>query len=501
MAPYVLGIDCGNTGIKVALFDLQGHEIGAQGDKVATYFPAPGFTQCDMVQLWHQCSVLIRQLLAEQGVSPEHIAAVGCSGHGNGLYLLDQDQMPMLAIKSLDCRANALVDALRQSPMDDLIQELNRQGVWPAQSATLLCWLKQHQPETYHCIGHVLFCKDYLNFCLTGEIATETGDLSASGLYDFSAGAVSGTLLRALDIEEMVPCIPSPGQCQDVMGHISMEAAALTGLKFGTPVVNGCFDIVACALGSGVWQSQAASIIAGSWSINQVVSDTLPGRDIFMSCDFPGQRYLAVESSATSASNLEWFISQFYREEKQQAEAEASDFFAVLNQQVASTTLTEDLPLFHPYLYGACDNQPVQGNFFGLAGWHQKSDLLYAVYEGIVFGHLEHVSRLRQSGQAFEKAVLSGGAARSPFWSQLFADVLNVDIYTSDCSEAGARGAAMAAATGAGCFTDLGLAVQKMAKLNAPILPRLQVQAVLMKRYARYLAVSLALKNVDLNDI
>ncbi|MFP3345631.1 carbohydrate kinase, partial [Halomonas sp. SIMBA_159] len=65
------------------------------------------------------------------------------------------------------------------------------------------------------------------------------------------------------------------------MGRVSREAAALTGLSEGTPVVSGCFDIVACAIGSGVWQSQAASVIAGSWSINQVVTDTLPGRDVF----------------------------------------------------------------------------------------------------------------------------------------------------------------------------------------------------------------------------
>lgn len=496
MTPYVLGIDCGNTGIKAAIFDLQGREIGALGDKVATYFPAPGFAQCDMAALWTQCATLIRRLLDEWAVKPEQVVAVGCSGHGNGLYLLDHDTMPLLAIKSLDCRANDLVQTIKNQPDYDLIQELNRQGVWPAQSATLLCWLKQYHPDTYQSIGSVLFCKDYLNFCLTGDIATEYGDLSASGLYDFSAGDASAVLLTALNIPEMQQAIPDIKECQDVMGRVSTEAAALTGLAEGTPVVSGCFDIVACAIGSGVWQSQAASVIAGSWSINQVVSDTLPGRDVFMACHFPGQRYLAVESSATSASNLEWFICEFFNQEKQQAKTDSVDFFQQLNTLVAETVISDDLPLFHPYLYGGCDNQPVQGNFFGLAGWHKKSDLLYAVYEGIVFGHLEHVGQLRRAGQHIDSAVLSGGAAKSPVWSQLFADVLDVAIQTSDCTEAGARGAAMAAATGAGCFATLQQAVTAMAKLNIPLTPRPRQQAILHQRYQRYLAVSKALKGL-----
>lgn len=496
MEPYALGIDCGNTGIKVALFDLQGQEIGALGDKVPSDFPAPGFVQCNMIGLWQQCSNLIQQLLEKLEVNAEQVIAVGCSGHGNGLYLLDNHHQPLLAIKSLDCRANDLTQTLKQQANYDVIHEMNRQGIWPAQSAALLCWLKQYEPSVYHNIGQVLFCKDYLNFCLTGEVATEYGDLSASGLYDFSAGDVSGTLLAELGISEIKQAIPTIYQSQEIMGKVSHDAATLTGLLAGTPVVSGCFDIVACALGSGVWHSQSASVIAGSWSINQVVSDSLPSRAVFMACHFPEQRYLAIESSATSASNLEWFICEFFKEEKQLAEKENRDFFEQLNTLVSDIKVVNALPLFHPYLYGGCDNQPVQGNFFGLTGWHKKSDLLYAVYEGIVFGHLEHMSQLRLSGQHIESAILSGGAAKSPVWSQMFADILNVNIQTSDCTEAGARGVAMAAATGAGYFSSLQMAVETMAKLNPPQVPDPERQEILQQRYQRYLDVSAALKNL-----
>lgn len=497
MGPYVLGIDCGNTGIKVALFDLEGHEVAALGDKVPSDFSEPGFVQCNMVALWQQCGRLIHQLLTHLKVKPDQVIAVGCSGHGNGLYLLDNDRQPLLAIKSLDCRANELTQSLKLQPNYNAIHEMNRQGIWPAQSAALLIWLKQYDSPLYQNIGQILFCKDYLNFCLTGEVATEYGDLSASGLYDFSVDEVSDALLSELDLLDIKQAIPKVYESQQVMGRVSNEAAVLTGLSAGTPVVSGCFDIVACAIGSGVWQSQSASVIAGSWSVNQVVTQSLPSRDIFMACHFPEQRYLAIESSATSASNLEWFICEFFKQEKCLAEKENNDIFQYLNRLVADTEVTKDLPLFHPYLYGGCDNQPVQGNFFGLAGWHKKSDLLYAVYEGIVFGHLEHVSQLRMAGQHIESVVLSGGAARSQVWSQMFADILNVNIQTSDCTQAGARGAAMAAATGAGYFTTLQVAVNNMAKLNPPLIPNSDKREVFLTRYQRYLAVSAALKSLS----
>ncbi len=154
-------------------------------------------------------------------------------------------------------------------------------------------------------------------------------------------------------------------------------------------------------------------MIAGTWSINQVISDDLPTPDIFMSSVFPGDRYLAIESSATSASNLEWFVSEFFQAEKYAAPVLDRKVFDYCNELVQQVQLNENLPIYHPYLYGSKDNAHLGANFFGVSGWHTRADLLYAVYEGIVFGHQEHVDKLARFGITFDHVVLGGGGSRS----------------------------------------------------------------------------------------
>ena len=102
----------------------------------------------------------------------------------------------------------------------------------------------------------------------------------------------------------MAPC--------DIVGQVTAEAAAATGLAAGTPVIAGFFDVVASALGSGAGLPGDASIIAGSWSINQVFSDApVVDADIFMVSAFGADQFVNIEASATSAANLEWYVREF----------------------------------------------------------------------------------------------------------------------------------------------------------------------------------------------
>ncbi|BDU40977.1 FGGY-family carbohydrate kinase [Vibrio nigripulchritudo] len=489
MGRYILGLDCGNTAIKAALLDMEGVELASHASTIETLFPHPGHTELDMSRLWQQCCEVIWQVLKETRISGDQIIAIGVSGHGNGAYLLDKRHQPLLGIQSLDSRATDLVADIQSGDKIAEIRELNRQGVWASQTATLLSWLKQNQPETYHQTGTVFFCKDYLNFCLTGERYTDYSDLSASGLFDFPRHQVSKELLTLLDIQEITEAIPTPVHSDEIIGKLSTQAAEESGLDAGTPVIAGMIDVIASALGAGVWDENDASIVTGTWSINQVVTNKIPDKRLFMTCLFPDNRYLAIESSATSASNLEWFVQEFFQFEKAQLSAGES-IFELCNQLVESVEISETLPLFHPYLYGSGDSGAARGNFFDLAGWHKKTHLLYAVYEGIVFGHLEHVNKLRTANIGFTKALLSGGGARSQFWCQLFADVLNIDIHITQCNEAGAKGVAMAAAHATGQFLSFEEAVKAMRSPVQVFTPEPTHQATLKKRYDRYLQVS-----------
>lgn len=480
--PLLLGIDCGNTVVKAALFELNGREVAVHAENVSTQQPAPGFTETDMGEHWQRCVKAIAGALAKAGVGGENIAAIGVSGHGNGLYLLDRDGQPLKAIQSMDTRAEALVASGELN--EAAILPLNHQGIWAAQTPVLLRWLRQHQPQLYARIGTAFLCKDSVVHRLTGARSSDYSDMSGCGLIDFSRGQYSDDLLHAYGLDDAHDWLPPLHQSTEVVGEVTAATAELTGLAAGTPVVAGLFDVVASALGSGVERTGQASLIAGTWSINQVIVEQPPKPgSVFMASTFDAQRFLAIESSATSTANLEWFIREFCADECQRARDRQASVYQIIADELTDVTLPADLPLFHPYLYGAGQSLHARGGFYGVTGWHDRSAMLYALFEGVVFGHRHHLDRLRAAGVGFDSVRLTGGGARSPYWAQLFADVLDADIDTAEGSETGALGAAIAAGVGAGCFADYAEATAQMTRLAARYQPRAEMRGFFDRRY------------------
>ncbi len=478
----LLGIDCGNTVIKAALFTTQGRELAVHAESVDTLRPAPGFAETDMAMHWQQCVSAIRQVLATSGIDPSQIVGIGTSGHGNGLYTLDRDGQPLKAIQSMDTRAE---QQLAAGGLDNAaILALNHQGIWAAQTPVLLRWLKTYEPAIYHQIGTAFLCKDYVGYCLTGERGSDYTDMSGCGLLDFEQGSYSSRLLSLFDLADAEACLPPLRHSTDLLGRVTDAVAESTGLRAGTPVVAGLFDVVASTLGSGVERTGEASIIAGTWSCNQAVVDTLPpAGSIFMPSQFDDSRFVAIESSATSTANLEWFIREFCAAEMQQAQAEGCSVYDVISKQLARIELPSDQPLFHPYLYGAGQSAQARAGFYGITGWHGRSSLLYALFEGVVFGHRQHIERLQAAGVPFQSATLTGGGARSRYWTQLFADILGIEIHTAAGTETGALGAAIAAGTGSGVFANYAEGCAAMTERLESFNPRPELRAYFDQRY------------------
>ena len=195
MQQYLLGLDNGNTMTKAALFDLSGREIAVCSEPVSTLYPQPGHSERDMQELWSQSCKAIRAVLKSSAINPEQIAALGCSGHGNGVYLLDKQRQPLKAIQSLDSRATDLVDEWQRQGLGEQIYDYNLQGIWPAQTAMLLAWLKRNDRATYDQIGTAFFCKDYINYCLTGQLCCDYSDISGAGLMQISSRKIEPRLL------------------------------------------------------------------------------------------------------------------------------------------------------------------------------------------------------------------------------------------------------------------------------------------------------------------
>jgi len=499
MPKYLLGIDNGSTVSKAALFTTSGEEIATAARKVNLIEPKPGWSERDMDQTWTSTTEAISRVLKESGIDPGQITAVACTGHGNGIYLVDKDGKAVRnAINSTDSRAQSYVDKWHADGVDSEVLPKTTQCVWAAQPAALLLWLRDSEPATIEKSRWVLMCKDYIRYRLCGEINAELTDMSGASLMNVVTGEYDDQVLKLFGILEMKELLPPIIKTADIAGAVTAEAAAQTGLKAGTPVAGGMFDIDACALASGIIDERQMSLVAGTWGNNQYISkEPLIDKDLFMtSCySMPGW-YLMLEGSPTSASNLEWFVTEFLSAEKAAAEEDGKSVYELCNEMVASVSAEETSITFLPFLYGSNVGAGAKSCFVGLEGFHTRAHVVRAIYEGIVFGHNTHLQRLLNFRDRPEVIRFTGGAARSKVWVQMFADCFQIPVEIPAGTELGALGAAIAAAVAVGCYSSYEEAVGAMTSIARRQDPDPTQKEIYAAKYDRYKKVITALDPV-----
>jgi len=485
-AKYLLGIDNGGTVAKAALFSCDGREVGVASSRNETISPRPGWAEFDMDRLWQATAASIRQVIAQSGVSPEEIVAAACTGHGNGIYLVDAEGRPVRnAIFSSDCRARGYVDRWTSDGVDRAVRPKTMQALWPGQPNALLAWLGDHEPEALRKTRWVLMCKDYVRLRLTGEACGELTDMSGTSLLDVGTGEYDQDVLEAFGIGGVREKLPPLRRSADVCGRVTRAAAHETGLAPGTPVAGGMFDVDACALSSALTEESQLGMTLGTWGINQYVSRTPVVHDVFMTSRYcvPGY-YLMLEGSATSASNLEWFLAQWFP--AGEAARQGQGPYDRINHSVAGTDPAQSGILFFPFLYGSNVAPDASACLVGMHARHGQGEVARAIYEGVVFAHRTHLDRLLKVRSMPERIRASGGAARSDVWMQMVADVLQVPVEVPEGTELGALGAAICAGVAVGCHADYPAACEAMVRLSRWFVPNPGLAKVYQAKYIRY---------------
>ena len=481
---YLLGLDHGGTVIKAALFDTDGRQIAVRSIKTPLETPEPGFTERPLKTIREANEAVIRELTSEYG---NDIAAIGVSGHGKGLYLLGKDREVIYpGIVSTDSRALEYERQWNNDGTADRVYEKTVQKVLACQPVALLRWMKDKRRNVYDRIEYVMSVKDYVRFCLTGEITAEYSDISGSNLLNLRTMQPDPWLLRQFGIPEMIDALPPIVRSSEVCGTVSASAAAATGLREGTPVVGGMFDIDASAIAAGCIHEGDMCVIAGTWSINEYISGALhDDKSVSMYSVFCDPRfYLAEESSATSAGNLEWFRNCF-----------KTDQYAQIDRLVSSVSPEESNVIYLPFLFASNEHPLAKASLIGLSSHHTEADVFRAVYEGVVFSHLTHINALLTSARP-TKVRLTGGVVHSPVWTQMFADALGMELEIVQGTEMGAKGAAMAAGIGAGVYRDYEDAVSRTVSLFDKVCPNEARHAIYQQKYSHYRRVIDALNGV-----
>lgn len=443
----LLGIDSGQSALKAVVLDHDGNEIGSSITRGGSNSPAPRHVERDMTELAADCERTIRAALAAAEVDGTCIDAVGIVGHGDGMYPVDAAGAPVRpAILAVDSRAAQVVEQWRSDGPLAQAAVSTGQEPFPASLAPLASWLQNHEPDSLRRTKWMLTCKDWLNFTLTDEIATDRSQANSSvGTIDgsdYSSGA-----LTAYGIEAVAGLLPRIMDATDVVGCVSRGAAARTGLVAGTPVAVGSHDVLGAALGSGATQPGQLSAVAGTWGVNQLITDTRHSDRQWQARPWiDGRSWILMAASPSSASNLDWFIRTFMNE--------VHDPFSAIDAEVREVLDDPSTVLFLPYLYGSQLAGPTSGTFLGVHAWHRRGHLLRAVMEGVVLNHRMQLSAfdgLTDTGEV----LLSGGAARSALWTQMFSDATARRVRVAELEEPGCLGAAIVAGVATGIYADL----------------------------------------------
>ncbi|MCL2343842.1 MAG: carbohydrate kinase [Firmicutes bacterium] len=502
---YYLGIDNGGTGCRAVLFTKDGRQVAAASEALTLDTPGPGRTERDMEALWDANCHVIRAVIEKAGIDAGEIRAIACCGHGKGLYLWGKDNKPAYpGIVSTDGRAWAYSERWQRDGTADHVFERACQQTLACQPPAILCWLKDNDPAVLESIRWIFEVKDYIRFCLTGEAHAELTDMSGTGMLNLHTRAYDRELLTLYGLEALESTLPPLVGSTALCGAVSEDAAARTGLIAGTPVAGGMFDIDACAAAAGITGEANIAVIAGTWSINEYIAKIpVLDRSVKMNSLYClNNYYLIEESSATSASNLAWFIDMFMPELYEEAKTAGMNVYVYYDSLAASVTPEEQSLIFLPYLYGSNDDPRAKATLLGLDSHHTRAHIARAVLEGICFCHKVHVNRLLRNREHTRAVRLAGGAAKSALWCQLFADIFELPVERVAADELGALGCAMAAAVAVGDYDSLEDAAAHMTEVAGRFEPNHSTFEAYREKYRLYCDVSAALDPLwaDLTD-
>ncbi len=489
MKQYLIGIDAGNTSSKVVIFDRNGGVVSTASTPSMKFKKrGEGFEEFDVDELWTLIAECIKEAIEKAGIDSADIKGIGVTSFGNGVVILGKNGESICpGCFSQDYRANEILELYQREGTYDKINEIVKGTLFAGEPGPIIRWYKEHDREVYDKIGGILMFKDYIMYRLTGIFATDLNVFGGSFMIDMETMEYSKELLDLYGIPEVYDSLPKlANESTEIVGTVTPVAAALTGLKEGTPVAAGMMDILACLVGAGATGENVYTAVAGSWCINETHSTkVIPNASSNMPYIYKGE-YLNCSYTGASGTNYEWFTKQLGGQAKLIANERGVSFYQVLDEIISSVRPEDTKVLFAPFVAQPSIHMNAKANFFNIDQNTTYAEMCYALAEGVAFIHKYHIDFLKNSGLPLDSIRFTGGTSKSPVWNQVFANVLKTPIVGVDCDETGALGAAIAAGIGAGVYESYEEAFECAVKLKEAVEPDETTYEVLDAKYEKW---------------
>jgi len=471
---FLMGIDAGTTSIKVGIYGTTGETITISSERISIETPKVGWAEEDMLDVWNATKSAIKCALKKSKIRGEEILAIGLSGQGGGAWLIDGKGSPVRkAIIWLDLRASNLVEKLKESQKDKELYEITGWRIFPSSGPILLKWLQENEPTTLEKAKYFLRCKDWIKFCLTGSSSTDPSYMISE--INIKTNKYSEEVFEILGIKkEYIGLFPQLIPAWKIAGTVNSIAAKETGLKEGTPVSSGGYDVCSCALGAGVINNKQLFAIIGTAGIYAAVVDHPifdPNQQVSVNLHVIPDRYVLNCQSMTATPNLDWFINEFCKDLI--TKAGDKNVYKICDSIVSKVPPGAGGILYHPYLQGEIGpfvKASARATFTGLSLWHKRDHLLRAIYEGVGFSMLDNFQKINEllflNIKPKREITVVGGGAQSDIWLQILADINNTMIIVPEGKELGCKGAAINAGIAVNLYKNHEEAVKNFVKIQ-----------------------------------
>lgn len=448
---YLLGIDAGTSSTKAVLVAADGTVAAEAALPHAVDMPAPGHVEQDPDGVWWKEVVALCRTLADRAPDAwRGLRAVGVSAVGATLVPVDaRGRVTHPAILyGIDTRAEREIAWLERRIGARRIlrlagRRLSAQAVGPK-----IFWLRRHRPDAFASTAHFLSAPGFLTYRLTGvPVVDHFSAVAWAPLFDPRRLAWRSDMAALVGGAGRLPRL---AWAAEVVGGVTGEASAATGLPERLPVVAGTADVTAEALSVGVTRPGEAMLMYGSTLfIVAVVREWRPDPVFWPSIHcLPGLTTVTA-GTATFGAAERWLVEDLL--------AAGADR-ARLGEEAAACAPGADGLVVLPYLSG--ERSPLHdphaaGAIVGLTLRHRSAHVYRALLEGTAFSVRHNLELLEARHGRFRRLVAVGGGSQSPLWRQIVSDVTNRVQVVSRQRAGAPYGAAYLAGLGAGVFRDL----------------------------------------------
>jgi len=475
---YIMGIDFGTTGTKAVIYDPDGNSIGQAYLATSMGYPRPGWVSQDAQEIVDKTLLAVKQALEKTGMDSKDIVAIGITHVCTTCVPVDKDGKFLYSILSWqDMRGVDMFPYMRglwkkNGYTEESIYQKSGMVLGSLPMLSKVLWYREHEPELWAKTDKIIGMQAMLNHALTGgkyyddEPSITQTMLANPDTMDFDQDLLDMYGLdRSLYPDNLYPT--------ELVGPVSKEAAAITGLKAGTPVYMATGDCRLSPLGVGVTSEETLSMTLGTIGIfHAVTSKSMRDKNgkLYIVGNAVKGNWQFEAFAQAGASCLEWFKENFCQLEDANAKLTGQNVFTYLNKEAERSPIGARGLLFGPWLNAATcirEDFDAMGTFTGLTFAHNKCDMVRAVMEGVCFEMKFVLEGIQECTGVRVKAIRSaGGGSKSDLWNQMQADIYNLPIELTKTSEATSLGAAMCAAVGHGFYKDLSEAADHMVKLD-----------------------------------